>query len=172
MRGRICAVGRFFMRKDGDHIIYYMQVICEIPHIRQTSSDYWMKRNCILENVRQEIYAKIGVRVTVYRQLWIQSWNFKLRKNEIPREHSCNNFVGTHLYELEYQLSFAPDNAADNMATTLRSKASCNILQTKHTYIHYYYKFSGLNGKGCRPTSKYMHWRTALLCTYLAIGDL
>ena len=29
------------------------------------------KRNCILENIRQEIYAKIGVRVNVYRQLWI-----------------------------------------------------------------------------------------------------
>ena len=31
------------------------------------------QRNCLLENIRQEIRAKIGVRVTirVYRQLWI-----------------------------------------------------------------------------------------------------
>ena len=29
------------------------------------------KRSCILENIRQEIYAKIGGRVTVYKQLCI-----------------------------------------------------------------------------------------------------
>ena len=34
------------------------------------------QRNCILENIRQEIYAKIGVRVTVYRQLWIPVFLF------------------------------------------------------------------------------------------------
>ena len=27
------------------------------------------QRNCVLENIRQEIYAKIGVRVAVYSQL-------------------------------------------------------------------------------------------------------
>ena len=30
---------------------------------------YFMQRNCILENIRQEMDAKIGDRVSVYRQL-------------------------------------------------------------------------------------------------------
>ena len=29
------------------------------------------QRNCILENIRRDIYSKIGVRVALYRQLWI-----------------------------------------------------------------------------------------------------
>ena len=33
--------------------------------------DRKLQRNCKLENIRQEIHAKIGVKVTVYRQLTI-----------------------------------------------------------------------------------------------------
>ena len=51
------------------NILIYACIILDRSASRSTHMD---QRNCLLENIHQEIYTKLGVRETVNRQLWIQ----------------------------------------------------------------------------------------------------
>ena len=73
------------------------------------------QRNCVLENIRQEIYAKIGVMVSVYKQLWIPVWLFSRRWQS----------------GVDFAFVWTPKSAVKSIRKTT-------------TYIPYYYKFSAL----------------------------
>ena len=85
-----------------------------------SKSNSFFQRNCILKNIRQEIYAKIEVRVVpVYRQTALTT-NFALLSQLENRRQLC--------------VCFDP-------------KDSCLIKMASQTYILSYYNISGLSLK-------------------------